>query len=80
MEFKKLILILAITATIVFGCLWGSTYAYYTYSGGTSLNVTTGNVNTGVVVVFNQSEYMLRQGFLLLKMMLMLMQVKQFLL
>lgn len=57
MEFKKLILILAITATIVFGCLWGSTYAYYTYSGGT-LNVTTGNVNTGVVVVFNQSEYM----------------------
>ena len=58
MEFKKLILILAITATIVFGCLWGGTYAYYTYSGGTSLNVTTGNVNTGVVVVFNQSEYM----------------------
>ena len=58
MEFKKLILVLVVTTTIIFGCLWGSTYAYYTYNNGTSVNVTTGSVNTGVAVVFSQSEYM----------------------
>lgn len=56
-DFKKLILILGITAIVIFGVLLGGTYAYYTYTDGTGLNVTTGNFDSGVAVIFNQSEY-----------------------
>ncbi len=57
MEFKKMIFVLAITTTIIFIGMFGTSYAYYTSTGGTSLNVTTPNIDTGVAIVFNQSEY-----------------------
>lgn len=57
MNFKKLILVLAITAIVIFGFLFGGTYAYYTYTDGTGVNVTTGDFDSGVAVIFNQSEY-----------------------
>lgn len=57
MEFRKLIFTLAITATVIFVCMFGGTYAYYTLDEGTSLNVTTGNIDTGVAVIFTQNQY-----------------------
>ena len=58
MEFRKLIFVLAVTSIIIFGLLWGSTYAYYVYTGGPEINVTTASDNTRVSVVFTQSKYM----------------------
>lgn len=57
MQFKKLIFVLAIAFTIIFGLLFGSTYAYYVSNNGTNVNVTTGNFDSGVAVIFSQSEY-----------------------
>lgn len=57
MEFKKIIFILVITTTIVFACMFGTSYAYYTYNNGTNLNITTGDFDAGVAVIFSQNEY-----------------------
>jgi len=57
MGFKKMIFVLASTTTIIFVCMFGGSYAYYVSSDGTTLNVTTGNFDTGLAVVFNQNQY-----------------------
>lgn len=57
MKFQKMIFVLAITTSIIFACMLGGTYAYYTLSSGTTVNVTTGTFDETVAVVFNQSEY-----------------------
>lgn len=57
MQFKKLIFVLAIAFTIILGLLFGSTYAYYVSTNGTNINITTGDFDSGVAVIFNQSEY-----------------------
>lgn len=58
MKFRKLIFVLVITSVLVVSLMWGSSYAYYTSSGGTNFNVTTSDLDTSLTVVFNQSEYM----------------------
>lgn len=58
MKFKKFIFVLVIASIVVVSLMWGGSYAYYISSGGTNFNVTTGNVDTNLTVVFNQSEYM----------------------
>lgn len=57
MKFTKLLFVLAVTTTVIFTCIWGGTYAWYTANNKTSLNVTTGNFNPGVAVIFTQTEY-----------------------
>ena len=59
MEFKKMIFILAITSILIVGGLFGTSYAYYVSSDGTSFDITTGSVNldNDVTVTFEQSEY-----------------------
>lgn len=58
MKFRKLIFVLVIASVLVISLMWGSSYAYYTSSGGTNFNVNTSNLDTNLTVVFNQSEYM----------------------
>lgn len=55
-KFKKLMLVLAFTISIIFVTVVGATYAYYNTVGG-SLNVTTATFNGGIVTVFNDSNY-----------------------
>lgn len=57
MKFRNLIFVLAIAFSAIFACMLGSSYAYYVATGGTTINVTTGNIDTGVAVVFEQSQY-----------------------
>lgn len=57
MKFRNLIFVLAIAFSAIFIGMLGTSYAYYVATGGTTLNVTTGNVDVGVAVVFNQSQY-----------------------
>lgn len=56
MKFKKLMLVLTFTISIIFVTVIGATYAYYSTSGG-SIGGTTGNVGTAINVVFNNSDY-----------------------
>jgi len=56
MEFKKLIIILSIAATVIVVCLLGVSYAYYSLSNAsTEFNTTV--ANDDVYVVYAQSEY-----------------------
>lgn len=57
MNFKKMIFVLTIATSIVFACMLGGSYAYYTLSDGTSVNITTGDFDPNVAVIFAQSEY-----------------------
>lgn len=57
MKFTKLLFVLAVTTTVIFACMWGGTYAWYTANNKTSVNATTGNLDTGVAVIFTQTEY-----------------------
>ena len=57
MKFKKMIFVLAIAAFVIFAGMMGSTYAYYTLSNGTTVNVTTGVLDDGLSVVFTKSEF-----------------------
>lgn len=57
MKFRNLIFVLAIAFSAIFIGMLGTSYAYYVATGGTTLNVTTGNVDVGVAVIFNQSQY-----------------------
>lgn len=57
MKFRKLIVVLMIVFSAIFLGMLGTSYAYYIATGGTTLNVTTGNIDTGVSVVFAQSQY-----------------------
>jgi len=57
MKFRNLIFVLAIAFSAIFVSMIGTSYAYYVATGGTSIEVTTGNIDTGVAVVFEQSQY-----------------------
>lgn len=57
MKFRNLIFILTIAFSAIFIGMMGTSYAYYFATGGVEFNVTTGNVDTGVSVVFAQSQY-----------------------
>ena len=57
MKFRNLIFVLATAFSVIFVSMLGTSYAYYIATGGTTINVTTGNIDTGVAVVFNQSQY-----------------------
>ena len=55
MQFKKLILVLIFTISIIFVTAICGTYAYYNISGG-SISGTTGTISTGISVVFSGSN------------------------
>lgn len=57
MEFKKLVFVLTIALVLIIGGMWGTTYAYYVSTGGPQVNITTGDFDTGLAVVFSQNEY-----------------------
>lgn len=57
MKFKHMIFVLAITTSIIFACMLGSSYAYYTLTDGTTVTATTGEFDANVSVVFSESEY-----------------------
>ena len=57
MKFKHMLFVLTITTSIIFACMLGSSYAYYTLSNGTTVTATTGEFDANVSVVFSESEY-----------------------
>lgn len=57
MKFKHMIFVLTITTSIIFACMLGSSYAYYTLTEGTTVTATTGDFDANVSVVFSESEY-----------------------
>ena len=57
MKFKHMLFVLTITTSIIFACMLGSSYAYYTLSNGTTVTATTGEFDAYVSVVFSESEY-----------------------
>ena len=57
MKFKHMLFVLTITSSIIFACMLGSSYAYYTLSNGTTVTATTGEFDANVSVVFSESEY-----------------------
>lgn len=56
MEFKRMIIILSVAATIIIVCLFGVSYAYYSLSNA-STSFSTSVDGEDVSVVYNQSEY-----------------------
>lgn len=57
MKFRSMILVLTIAFSAIFVSMIGTSYAYYIATDGTTVNVTTSNMDTGVAVVFEQSQY-----------------------
>lgn len=57
MKFRSMIFVMAIAFSVIFMSMIGTSYAYYVATDGTTVNVTTGNIDTGISVVFAQSEY-----------------------
>ena len=57
MKFRSMILVLTIAFSAIFMTMIGSSYAYYIATDGTTINITTGSVDTGVAVVFKQSQF-----------------------
>lgn len=57
MKFKHMLFVLTVTTSIIFACMLGSSYAYYTLSNGTTVTATTGEFDGNVSVVFSESEY-----------------------
>lgn len=57
MKFGKLIFVLAIAFTAIFASMIGSSYAYYYATEGVPISVTTSNIDPGIAVVFEQSQY-----------------------
>lgn len=57
MKFRSMILVLTIAFSVIFASMLGTSYAYYVATDGTSFEVTTGNIDTGIAVVFAQSQY-----------------------
>lgn len=57
MKFRNLIFVLTIAYSAIFVFMLGSSYAYYVATNGATVNVTTGNIDPGVAVVFEQSQY-----------------------
>ncbi len=57
MKFKHMLFVLTVATSIIFACMLGSSYAYYTLSNGTTVTATTGEFDANVSVVFSESEY-----------------------
>ena len=57
MSFKKMIFVLTITVSAIFLLMFGTSYAYYISDADINLNITTGNFDADVAVVFNQNQY-----------------------
>lgn len=57
MKFKHMLFVLTVTTSIIFACMLGSSYAYYTLSDGTTVTATTGEFDANISVVFSESEY-----------------------
>lgn len=57
MKFRSMILVLTVAFSVIFASMLGTSYAYYVATDGTTVNVTTGNIDTGIAVVFAQSQY-----------------------
>ena len=57
MKFKHRLFVLTVTTSIIFACMLGSSYAYYTLSNGTTVTATTGEFDANISVVFSESEY-----------------------
>lgn len=57
MKFKHMLFVLTVTTSIIFACMLGISYAYYTLSNGTTVTATTGEFDANVSVVFSESEY-----------------------
>lgn len=57
MKFKHMLFVLTVTTSIIFACMLGSSYAYYTLSNGTTVTATTGEFDANASVVFSESEY-----------------------
>lgn len=57
MKFKHMLFVLTVTTSIIFACMLGSSYAYYTLSNGTTVTATTGEFDANVSVIFSESEY-----------------------
>ena len=53
MKFKHMLFVLTVTTSIIFACMLGSPYAYYTLSNGTTVTATTGEFAAKVSVVFS---------------------------
>lgn len=57
MKFRSMILVLTIAFSAIFASMLGTSYAYYVSTDGTSIDVTTGNIDVGTVVTFEESQY-----------------------
>lgn len=57
MKFRNMILVLTIAFSAIFVSMLGTSYAYYIATDGTTIDVTTSNMDTGASVVFEQSQY-----------------------
>lgn len=56
MEFKKMIILLSVTVSIMFGVLLGVSYAWYAYSTAQS-NINASTLKEAPNIVFSQTEY-----------------------
>ena len=56
-RFRRMILVLTIAFSAIFVSMIGTSYAYYVATAGTTINITTPNIDTGASVVFEQSQY-----------------------
>lgn len=57
MKFRSMILVLTIAFSAIFVSMIGTSYAYYVFSNGTTINVTTSDFDTGLAIIFEQSQY-----------------------
>lgn len=56
MEFKKMIILLSVTVSIMFGVLLGTSYAWYAYSNAES-NIKANTLKEAPTVLFAQTEF-----------------------
>ena len=56
MEFKKMIILLSVTVSIMFGVLLGISYGWYAYSNAET-NIKSNTLKETPTVVFSQTEY-----------------------
>lgn len=57
MKFRNFIFVLAIAFSVIFASMIGTSYAYYVATDGVPINVTTSDLDHGVAIVFEQSQY-----------------------
>lgn len=57
MSFRKMIFVLTITVSAIFLLMFGTSYAYYVSDADINLDITTGDFDADVAVIFNQNQY-----------------------